>query len=118
MTIAGGTILQLAAPLASAIMFIRQPDYFALCFCGVWLSTNLYNVARYVEDARTQVLPLVTVGGGDAIHDWHYLLSRMNILSWDTTIATFIRIVAFISMWGSIAAGIWMLWLMARPKDK
>jgi len=114
---AGGTILQLAAPLASAVMFLRMPDYFAVCVTGVWLSTNLYNVATYVGDARAQALPLVTVGGGDVMHDWHYLLSRMHLLAWDTTLAALLRILAFGILWGSIAAGVWMCWLMARPRS-
>jgi len=112
--VAGGTILQLAVPLASAVMFIFQPDYFAVTVCGVWFATNLYSVATYVADARAQMLSLVTVGGGDAIHDWHYLLSRMHILSWDTSIAVFVRLLAFVSMWGSIIVGVWMLWIMAK----
>ncbi|OQX56238.1 MAG: hypothetical protein B5M53_02420 [Candidatus Cloacimonas sp. 4484_209] len=112
--VAGGTILQLAVPLVSAVMFVFQQDYFAVTVCGVWLSTNLYSVAAYVGDARAQVLYLVTVGGGEPIHDWHYLLSHLHILSWDTSIATFIRLMAFISMWGSIVVGVWMLWIMAR----
>jgi len=115
-TIAGGTILQLAAPLICAAIFVFQPDYFAVCVCGVWLSTNFYNVATYVGDARAQMLPLVSVGGGDAIHDWHYIFSRMHILSWDTGIAAFIRFLAFISMWGSIVIAVWMLWVMAKSE--
>jgi hypothetical protein len=112
-SIAGGTILQLAAPIACAVMFLRQPDYYALCLCGVWLSTNLYGIATYVADARELVLPLVSVGGGEVIHDWNYMLSRMNILSWDKAIAAFLRGCALILMWGSIIIAIWMLWEMA-----
>lgn len=117
--VAGGTLLQLAAPLASGIMFIRQRDYFALSVCSVWLSTNLYNIATYVGDAREQVLRLVTVGGGrEVCHDWYCLLSAMHILSWDTTLAALIRILSFVLMWGSIGAGAWMCWLMARSSRK
>ncbi len=32
---AGGTILQLIAPVGSAVMFARQRDYFAISACGV-----------------------------------------------------------------------------------
>jgi hypothetical protein len=109
---AGGTILQLAAPVAAMIMFWRQPDYFATAICGCWLSTNLYGVATYVGDARAQGLPLVTVGGGDAVHDWHYLLGRLDMLALDTTYASILRFFAFVGMWGGIAAGAWLLYLM------
>lgn len=117
-TIAGGTILQLAVPLICATLFMFQPDYFAVCVCGVWLSTNFYSVATYVGDARAQMLPLVSVGGGDAIHDWHYLLSRMHLLSLDTGIAAFTRLLAFILMWGSIVIAFWMLWVMAQHRSE
>jgi hypothetical protein len=116
--IAGGTILQLAVPLVCAAIFVFQPDYFAVCVCGAWLSTNLYNVAQYVGDARARMLPLVTVGGGDAIHDWHYILSRMHILSWDTRIAGFTRLLAFIIMWSSLVIAAWMLLVMVQSKRK
>ncbi len=115
LAVAGGTILQLAAPVIAAIMFLRQPDYFALSVCGAWFSTNLYNVATYMGDARAMVLPLVSIGGSsDVIHDWHYMLSHLHLLAWDTRFASFTRFIAFLVMWGSIAFGVWMLWKMAK----
>ncbi|MEM7516968.1 MAG: hypothetical protein AAF368_08610 [Planctomycetota bacterium] len=115
---AGGTILQLAAPIGSAVMFARQPDWFALPICGAWLATNLYGVATYVGDARAQALQLVTVGGGEAQHDWTYLLGRFGMLGSDTSIAAFLRVLAFGTMWLSIGAGIWMLSCMAFSDKK
>ena len=115
-TVAGGTLLQLAAPVVSAVMFYRQPDYFAITVCGAWLATNLYNVAEYMADARAQELPLVTVGDGECVicHDWGYMLGQVGLLSLDTTLAGLVRLLAFVVMWTSIAAGAWMLWQMAR----
>jgi hypothetical protein len=111
--VAGGTILQLAAPLASAWMFARQPDYFAVSFSGTWLATNLYNVATYMADARELDLPLVSVGGGEADHDWNFMLSALHLLDWDTRLAGVVRVLAFVLAWSSVAAGGWMLRLMA-----
>lgn len=105
LTVLGGTILQLAAPVISAFLFFRQPDYFAVPFCGTWLATNLYNVATYVADARELDLPLVNVGGGEGDHDWNYLLSAVGLLDHDTRLATLVRLLAFVVAWGSIAAG-------------
>jgi len=119
MHVAGGTIFQLAAPILILIMFLRQPEYFGIPFCGVWFSTNLYGIATYVADARAQELPLVTLatGGGELVeaeHDWGYLLEHFHALSMDTRIASAIRIAAFIVMWSSILAGVWIVWVMAR----
>jgi hypothetical protein len=115
-TVAGGTLLQLAAPVVSAVMFIRQPDYFAVTVCGAWLATNLYNVAEYMADARAQELPLVTVGDGECVicHDWGYMLGQLGLLSLDTTLAGLVRVAAFLVMWSSLAAGGWLLWQMTR----
>lgn len=113
--VAGGTLLQLGAPLISAALFWRQPDYFGVPVCGAWLATNLYNVATYMADARAMDLPLVTVGeGGDVAHDWNYMLDALGLLSADATLAALARLAAFLTMWGSLAAGAWVLILMRR----
>jgi hypothetical protein len=115
LTVAGGTALQLAAPVMAAVMFLRQPDYFAVPVCGAWLAMNLYNVAAYMADARAQVLPLVTVGDGGCVdcHDWAYLLGTMGLLRLDTALASLTRVLAFLVMWSSLAVGAWMLTKMA-----
>lgn len=114
----GGTLFQLAAPLVAAFLFLRQPDFFAVPVCGAWFSTNLYSVATYMADARALELPLVTLGaeGGDVEHDWNYLLDSVGLLNYDTTLAGFVRLLAFLLMWASIATGAWMCWRMARPR--
>ena len=116
--VAGGTLFQLAAPLIAAFLFLRQPDYFAVPFCGAWLSINLYNVATYVGDAREMGLPLVTVGSGEGgvEHDWNYMLSALHLINLDTAIAGLIRVLAFALMWGSILACAWVLRKMAKTR--
>jgi len=117
--LAGGTLFQVLFPIISVFMFLRQRDYFALTFSGVWLSTNLYGIATYMADARARVLPLVTPFRGRAEHDWYHLFSRMGVLSHDTAIAAAVRVAAFIVIWASIAAGTWMCVMMIRSrKDK
>jgi len=114
--VAGGTLLQLAAPQLSSLMFLRQPDFFAVTVCGAWFADNLYNVAAYMGDARAQELPLVTVGDGECVicHDWAYMLGRLGLLPFDTRLAGLVRIAAFIVMWWSVGLGAWMLARMAR----
>ncbi len=114
--IAGGTVLQCLAPLIALLMFLRQGDSFACTVAGIWESTNLYGVATYLGDARRQELPLVGLGSGDPIHDWHYLLSHLHLLAYDTFFAVLLRILAAIILWGSWALGAWMVWLMFKKK--
>ncbi len=51
-----------------------------------WLGQNFINVSRYVKDAQAMNLPLVSIGGGDSIHDWNYILLKMNLLRHDRAI--------------------------------
>jgi len=114
MHMAGGTIAQLAAPIISIFMFRRQHDYFAIAACFGWLSTNFYDVAIYVADARAMALPLVTPFGGEAMHDWHYLLAKLHILDWDSGLGKFSRVLAFISMAICLIYGGWLVYLMIK----
>jgi hypothetical protein len=110
----GGSLLQCLAPLACAVALLRRPDWFGASFCGVWLGVNLYEVARYVADARAMALQLVTIGGGDARHDWNFLLGELGLLRADTTLAGILRVVAFLVTWGSIAGGAALVVLIGR----
>ncbi len=114
--IAGGTILQCLVPVAAMAMFSRQGDLFAIAVSLGWLGTNFFDVAIYAGDARAMGLPLVSPGGGQVIHDWNFLLSRLGMLPWDKTIATGLRVCGTCSLAICLAAGAWLLWLMARSR--
>jgi len=57
--VAGGTITELAAPVAAGFILLRQRDYFGLSVTGCWLSYCTFSVAKYMGDARAQNLPLL-----------------------------------------------------------
>ena len=119
MSFLGGSLSQCLVPVFSFFMFYRQRDWFAMAFCFGWLSTNLYYVATYIGDARSQSIPLVTPGGGEARHDWAYLLGRMNLLEYDHVLASITRIFAFTSMLLFLGIGLYQVWLMITlPKEK
>ena len=99
----GGTLLQLAFPLAVAVHFHRRGHAAGAAAGAVWLGENLLNVARYMADARVQLLPLV--GGGD--HDWAEIFSRWRILHLDTRVAGLTRLTA-------VALMAWALWWLYR----
>ncbi len=98
----GGTLGQLAFPLVATVSFWqrREPLPFALAL--LWLFENFFNVARYMADARTQVLPLV--GSGE--HDWTEIFSRWGMLASDTAVAGTVRFLAWAGIlvaWGWLA---------------
>jgi hypothetical protein len=114
--IAGGSLLQCIAPIAAGWMLYRQDDGFGIAVATCWLSTNLFGVATYAGDARTQQLPLVSPTSGDPLHDWHYLLANFGILQHDRAIAAGLRDLAVFAMAAGLIFGGWLLWRMAAAR--
>ena len=115
--ILGGTFWQLAVPKISFFMFYKQRDYFALAISYCWLATNYYDVATYIGDARAQKLHLVSPFGiGPITHDWYYMLSKLGILEFDTTIAGFVRFLGAVSMLIGLGWGAWTVRHMIKNR--
>lgn len=105
----GGTLGQLTFPAVLAISFYRKAQPIPFASCCIWFFENLLNIARYLADARAQLLPLV--GGGE--HDWTEILTRWNLLSADTTLAAIVRSLGWIGMLASI---VWILFLAVKGR--
>ena len=109
MTILGGSLGQLIMPLIVMGVFLwKQHDGFGGSVGLWWTGQSLMDLAPYIDDARSQVLPLVGGGTGadrPGAHDWNNILFDLNLLQHDHRIAwladalgTVIVLVAFI--WG------------------
>lgn len=115
--IAGGTIFQLAVPFYGMWNFYKQKDFFAVSLCFGWLSTNLFNLSVYMNDAIVRQLHLVSPMGSEGIiHDWNYLFSHMGILPYCHIFAGLVWLLAVISMLFCFYSGVWILWQMATYK--
>lgn len=115
MQILGGTFWETAAPLIGMWNFYRQEDYFAITLCFGWLSTALFDIARYAGDARAMVIPLVAPFGGSeegTHHDWNYMLGQMGILEYDHIVAGIFRVGAVVAMLVCLITGGWLVWCM------
>jgi hypothetical protein len=107
----GGTIGQLVFPVALAVSFWRKE--LPLSFAGaiIWFFQNWLNIARYMADARAQMLPLV--GGGE--HDWNKIFGRWHLLTYDTRIAGGVHAIGWIGM---VAACAWVVWRYWRDRQE
>ncbi|HSN68000.1 MAG TPA: hypothetical protein VLV48_02060 [Thermoanaerobaculia bacterium] len=111
-----GSAVEVIVPLLGMVMFLRQPDYFGVGVLGAWLSFNLFGIARYIADSRDQLNVYVTVGGGDAQHDWEYILDSLGLLQQDKAIGGLVSILAAVVGVASLAYCLWLLIEMARGK--
>lgn len=117
LTAAGGTIFELAVPVAAGVyLAVKQRDPFGATVCLFWLGTALVGAGVYAADARAQALPLVSPFGPVDVdsHDWTVVLMKYGKLSQDAQIGAALRRAGFIAMMGSLAVGVWVLRIMAQ----
>ena len=103
LTILGGTLMQLLVPLVVGGSFWLRREAYGTAAAGFWIFENCLNIARYVADARVQLLPLV--GGGE--HDWTALLYRWGCLNQDAGIAQVLRVSGWLGM---LCCWAWLGW--------
>jgi hypothetical protein len=111
LNIAGGTLLQLLVPFTLATYFAFQRQLQGTAFCAFFCFEQLLPIATYMADARTQELPLLTVGDPEfVIHDWNYLFNALGVLNHDTQIAACARAIGWLGMFGTVAWIAWKSW--------
>jgi hypothetical protein len=105
--ILGGTILQLFVPLAIAIYFVFQRQVAGAAFAAFFFFENFLSVGTYMADARAQALQYVTVGEGEAEHDWTAMFIKVGLLEHDTAIGHTVRALGWLGMIGVV---VWFWW--------
>jgi magnesium-transporting ATPase (P-type) len=107
----GGTLMELLVPLALAIYFVFQRHTAATAFTSFFFFENFIYIATYMADARSQGLPLVTVGDANAGgHDWFRIFSSLGLLQYDTRIGAAVRLLGWLGMLGTVG------WLIRRAR--
>jgi hypothetical protein len=103
----GGTLLQFLVPLALAGYFVLQRKLAGAAFAVFFFFENFLYTATYMADARRQELPLVSVGGEEADHDWFEIFSSLGLLQHDETIAGLVRVLGWLGMLATVG---WLGW--------
>jgi hypothetical protein len=106
----GGTFAQLVFPAVVAVRGWLQREIAACALGVVWLCENLWNIARYMADARARMLPLV--GGGD--HDWTEILTRWGVLHLDGSLAGLVRLIGWLGMLAVLG---WVAWRVTSDRE-
>ncbi len=102
LTILGGSLFQVALPLAiGAAFLLRQRDAFGAAICLWWAGASVVDVAPYIWDSLDPQLILIGGHTGqDGPHDWIYLLERLGALTHAHT-------------WGTVAHHVGTLMMIA-----
>jgi hypothetical protein len=103
LTILGGTILQLLMPLLFIWYFFTRGQRYSAALTTFWLGESLVNISVYMGDAVAMQLPLL--GGSTEGHDWHNLLSMLDILSSAQQLSGMTRMLGALVILGALVAG-------------
>lgn len=107
MTVLGGSLNQLLIPAACIGLFYYHRDFFGMAGAGAWLASSLMDLARYIGDARSFDLDLVSFGENGQ-HDWAWLLGQVGLLPYDTRIAQLTRAAGGLVLLLALGFGAWL----------
>ena len=88
----GGTLGQLLMPcICLVVLLLKTKDPFGASVALWWFGQNFMDMAPYINDARSLILPLIGGNTGDSspygFHDWHYILTELHMLKYDHRLA-------------------------------
>ncbi|HUQ99625.1 MAG TPA: hypothetical protein VM166_09245 [Gemmatimonadaceae bacterium] len=115
MVILGGSLTEVAFPLLFVGYFLgkvedgQRRDVFAAMVCLWWSAIGLLATAIYCADSRAGNLMLLDglTGKESDGHDWYNLLDGWGLLQHDTTIARWMRMIAWLMCVGSVVIAVW-----------
>jgi hypothetical protein len=112
----GGTLGQLVFPLVTCVAFWVRREAGSCAACAIWFFENLFNIARYMADARAHQLPLVGGLDPELYHDWTEIFVRWGQLRHDTAIAGFTGFIGWIGILGTV---VWLVlaWYRQQHQD-
>lgn len=108
----GGTLGQMMMPLIClCVLLLKTRDTFGTSVTLWWFAQNFFDLAPYINDARSGTLPLLGSNVGHSspygFHDWEFILTESGLLKYDHFLARFSVMVGTVLMFISfIWAGI------------
>jgi hypothetical protein len=113
----GGTVGQLFVPAAFTLYFIGRKEFFSSAVTLFWTGQNFFGISVYVKDAQAMAMPLLSIGGGDAVHDWNYILSRLGMLRWERGVGNGLYLVGVLIITAAVIAGFTLSVERAEPVE-
>jgi hypothetical protein len=99
---AAGSIGEITFTILIVVAAIKGKAYFAAVFGSIWVMLAMNSAGRYMADARSMLLPLVSFGD-NAKHDWNYVFGQLGWLKSDTAIG------GTLSMLGNVIGALGLL---------
>ncbi|HEY9648819.1 MAG TPA: hypothetical protein V6C88_20735, partial [Chroococcidiopsis sp.] len=79
MHLVGGSLFQILLPAFLCGYFWVTGQRYASAIALWWVGQNFLDVSIYIKDAQIRILPLL--GGEASLHDWHFILLDLRLLT-------------------------------------
>jgi hypothetical protein len=110
----GGSLNQVLVPVVCMVAFLRRAEPFSASCALWWTGQNFIDLSPYIYDARAGELMLlggVTGQYAPDFHDWHNMLGRLGLLSYDHVFAYASKCVGVSLI---VLSLVWGGWALAR----
>jgi len=104
-------------PLTVAGTAFWYKQYFTGAMCLSWVGLAMRSGGQYMADARSQSIPLVSISGDGAIHDWNFVFGKLGLLQQDHVIGGGFMLIGLFLAIGGLAFGAFLLIKMAASAD-
>jgi hypothetical protein len=98
------TIFQWLFPAGIGFYYYKKGNFLAALMGLFFLGVSMQYTAWYVSTSHEgAIVPAAkSFLGVDAYHDFHYILSVFGVLAYDWLIATILKIIAYLLMFGTV----------------
>ncbi|MEM9451945.1 MAG: hypothetical protein AAGA75_25925 [Cyanobacteria bacterium P01_E01_bin.6] len=115
MGLLGGSLMQVLVPGVIAGYFLVTRQGYAWAIALWWTGQSILDVSFYIKDAQERALPLL--GGEAVLHDWHFLLLKMQLLAHDDVIAGIVYTIGIVAYIVAIPMGTYYAYTQPKPQQ-
>ena len=122
LTAAMGSVAELALPLTVIFISYHRRAYVTTFISTAWIHLSTMSVGRYIADAQTQRMPLVSIDStlnedGLALHDWNFVLGKLGLLEYGTFIGTSFKLVGIALAVSTLITYAYCIYLMTKKRN-
>jgi hypothetical protein len=109
LTASAGSLSEIAFGILIVFAMIRSRLFFAALYGMIWLGFACKDTGIYMSDATMQELSLFSPFGDNAVHDWNYVFTKLDVIQYDWLIGGAFIIIGYLCAAASVVGAVWLV---------
>lgn len=120
LTALNGTIFQLLFPAGIGYYYYRQGNVLAANMGLFFTGLTLHYTAWYISTAHEGAFLPASKSflGVDSYHDFHYILSTLGVLQYDSIISSIVKFISYALMIYAVMRFYWIAFVVGKSEEK